>query len=91
MLEWAATSGKAVRQQTVCHETMFKAGMLPLNMYSTSGQAKEKIMMEGTLGRGDAAGHLGCPVEGSKSSEEQNYEATGHEQLVVEGGKSSKE
>ena len=77
MLEWAATSGKAVRQQTVCQETtMFKAGMLPLigqpEHVCHSGQPTEKITMERTLARLDAAGNLGCPVEGSKKSEEEN-------------------
>ena len=35
--------------------------------------------MERTLARVDAAGNLGCPVEGGKNSEEENYEETGHD------------
>ena len=91
-MEWAANNGKAVRQRTVRQETTFKVGMLPLNMYSTSGQPEEKITVERTLGHVDAAGNLGCPVEGGKSSEGENYEETGHdEHPLLEGGKSSKE
>ena len=47
MLEWAANNGKAIRQQTVRQETTkFKAGTLPLNMYATSAQSTEKIIIE---------------------------------------------
>ena len=47
MLEWAANSGKAIRQRTVRQETTkFKAGTLPLNMYATSAQSTEKIIIE---------------------------------------------
>ena len=47
MLEWAANNGKAVRQRTVRQETTkFKAGTLPLNMYATSAQSTEKIIIE---------------------------------------------
>ena len=47
MLEWASNNGKAVRQRTVRQETtMFKAGTLPLNMYATSVQPKEKLRIE---------------------------------------------
>ena len=47
MLEWAANSGKAVRQRTVRQETTkFKAGTLPLNMYATYAQSTEKIIIE---------------------------------------------
>ena len=85
MLEWAANNGKAVRQRTVRQETtMFKAGTLPLNMYATSEQPKEKITMERTLGHVDAAGDLGCPVEvvesNRKREEEENQKDTDDEQ-----------
>ena len=85
MLEWAANNGKAVRQRTVRQETsMFKAGTLPLNMYATSEQPKEKITMERTLGHVDAAGDLGCPVEvvesNRKRQEEENQKDTDDEQ-----------
>ena len=47
MLEWASNNGKAVRQRTVRQKTtMFKAGTLPLNMYATSVQPKDKIRLE---------------------------------------------
>ena len=47
MLEWTANNGKAVRQRTVRQETTkFKAGTLPLNMYDTSSQSTEKIVIE---------------------------------------------
>ena len=47
MLEWAANNGKAIRQRTVRQETTkFKAGTLPLNMYATSAQSTEKIIIE---------------------------------------------
>ena len=47
MLEWAASNGKAIRQRTVRQETTkFKAGTLPLNMYATSAQSTEKIIIE---------------------------------------------
>ena len=47
ILEWAASNGKAVRQRTVRQETTkFKAGALPLNMYATSAQSTEKIIIE---------------------------------------------
>lgn len=47
MLEWAANNGEAVRQRTVRQETTkFKAGTLPLNMYTTSAQSTEKIIIE---------------------------------------------
>ena len=47
MLEWAANDVKAVRQRTVRQETTkFKAGTLPLNMYATSAQSTEKIIIE---------------------------------------------
>ena len=47
MLEWAANNGKAVRPRTVCQETTkFKTGTLPLNMYATSAQSTEKILIE---------------------------------------------
>ena len=47
MLEWAANIGKAIRQRTVRQETTkFKAGTLPLNMYATSTQSTEKIIIE---------------------------------------------
>ena len=47
MLEWAAKNGKAIRQRTVRQETTnFKAGTLPLNMYATSAQPTEKIVIE---------------------------------------------
>ena len=47
MLEWAANNGKAVRQRAVCQETTkFKTGTLPLNMYATSAQSTEKILIE---------------------------------------------
>lgn len=82
MLEWAANNGKAVRQRTVRQETtMFKAGTLPLNMYSTSEQPKEKITMEGTLRHVDAAGDVGCPVESNrKRQDEENQKDTDDEQ-----------
>lgn len=73
MLEWAANNGKAVRQRTVRQETtMFKAGTLPLNMYATSGQPKEKITMERSLGHVDAASDLGRPVERLESSKDSD-------------------
>ena len=82
MLEWAANNGKAVRQRTVRQETtMFRAGALPLNMYSTSEQPKEKITMERTLRHVDAAGDLGCSVESNrKRQEEENQKDTDDEQ-----------
>ena len=47
MLEWASNNGTAVRQRTVRQETtMFKAGTLPVNMYVTSVQPKDKIRLE---------------------------------------------
>ena len=47
MLEWAANNGKAIRQRTVHQKnTMFKPGTLPLNMYATSAQSTEKIIIE---------------------------------------------
>ena len=47
IVEWASSNGKAVRQRTVHQETtMFKAGTLPLNMYATSVQPKDKIRLE---------------------------------------------
>ena len=47
MLEWAANNGKAIRQRTVRQETTkFKAGTLPLNIYATSAQSTEKIIIE---------------------------------------------
>ena len=47
MLEWAANNGKAIRQRTVRQETTkFKARTLPLNMYATSPQSTEKIIIE---------------------------------------------
>ena len=47
MLEWAANNGKAVRQRTVRQETTkFKAGTLPLNIYASSAQSTEKIVIE---------------------------------------------
>ena len=47
MLEWAANNGKAVRQRTVREgTTKFKAGTLPLNMYATSSQSTEKVLIE---------------------------------------------
>ena len=50
MLEWASNNGKAVRQRTVRQETtMFKAGTLPLNMYATYVQPKEKLRLEGRV------------------------------------------
>ena len=84
MLEWVANNGKAVRQRTVRQETtMFKAGTLPLNMYATSEQPKEKITMERTLGHVDAAGDLGCPVqvvESNRKRQEENQKDTDNEQ-----------
>ena len=63
---------------------MFKAGTLPLNMYATSEQPKDKITMERTLGHVDAAGDLGCPVEvvesNRKRQEEENQKDTDDEQ-----------
>ena len=45
-LEWAANNGKAIRQRKVRQETTkFKAGTLPLNMYATSAQSTEKIII----------------------------------------------
>ena len=55
---------------------MFKAGTLPLNMYATSEQPKEKITMERTLGHVDAAGDLGCPVEVVESNRKRQEEET---------------
>ena len=57
---------------------MFKAGTLPRNMYATSGQPKEKVTMERSLGHVDAASDLGRPVESSKDSgdSEENHEGT---------------
>ena len=47
MLEWAKNNREAIRQQTVCQETSkFKAGTLSLNMYATSAQSTEKIIIE---------------------------------------------
>ena len=47
MLEWAANNGKPIRQRTVRQETTkFKAGTLPLNLYATSAQSMEKIIIE---------------------------------------------
>ena len=47
MLDWAANNGKAVRQRTVRQETSkFKAGTLSLNVYATSTQSTEKIIIE---------------------------------------------
>ena len=47
MLEWAANYGKAIRQRTARQETTkFKAGTLPLNMYATSAQSTERIIIE---------------------------------------------
>ena len=47
MLEWAANNGKAIRQRTVRQETAkFKPGTLPLNMYATSAQSREKVIIE---------------------------------------------
>ena len=47
MLEWAANNGKAIRQRIVCQETTkFKAETLPLNMYPTSAQTTEKIIID---------------------------------------------
>lgn len=82
MSEWAANNGKAVRQRTERQEkTMFKAGTLPLNMYSTSEQPKEKITTERTLRHVDAAGGLGCPVESNrKRQEEENQKDTDDEE-----------
>ena len=46
-LHWAANNGKADKQRTVRQETTkFKAGTLPLNMYATSAQSTEKILIE---------------------------------------------
>ena len=45
--EWEANYGKAVRQRTVRQETtMFKAGTLPLNMYTTSVPQNEKVRFQ---------------------------------------------
>ena len=48
MLEWAANNGKAIRQRTVRQETTIEVqtGTLPLNMYATSAQSTEKIIIE---------------------------------------------
>ena len=47
ILEWAANNGKAIRQRTVRQETTkFKAGTLPLNIYATSAQSTEKVIIE---------------------------------------------
>ena len=47
MLEWAANNSEAIRQRTVRQETTkFKAGTLPLNMYTTSAQSTGKIIIE---------------------------------------------
>ena len=44
MIEWATTNGKAVGQRSVRQEnTMFKAGILPFNMYRTSDYPKDKV------------------------------------------------
>ena len=45
-LEWVANNGKAIRQRKVRQETTkFKAGTLSLNMYATSAESTEKIIM----------------------------------------------
>ena len=47
MLGWAANNGKAIRQRTVRQETTkFKAGTLPRNLYATSAQSTEKMIIE---------------------------------------------
>ena len=53
---------------------MFKARTLPLNMYATSEQPKEKITMERTLRHVDAAGDLRCPVEVVEASRRRKPE-----------------
>ena len=45
MVEWAATSGKAVQQRNVRQETtMFKAGTLPVNMYRSSEYPEDSLI-----------------------------------------------
>ena len=64
-LECAANNGKAIRQRTVRQETTkFKAGTLPLNMYATSAQSTEKIIIE----------HVEDHHEESEHDEEQESE-----------------
>ena len=47
MLEWTANNGKAISQRTVHQETTkFKGGTLSLNMYATSAQSTENIIIE---------------------------------------------
>ena len=65
MLEWAENNGKAIRQWTVRQETSkFKAGTLPLNMYATSAQSTEKVIIE----------HVEDHHEESEHDEEQESE-----------------
>ena len=44
MIEWATNNGKAARQRSVRQETtLFKAGILPLNMYRAPDYPKDEV------------------------------------------------
>ncbi|KAJ7363185.1 hypothetical protein OS493_011465 [Desmophyllum pertusum] len=74
MLEWASNNGKAVRQRAVRQETtMFKAGTLPLNMYATSVQPKDKLRLERRPVEcpTETADAIECPAESTNDGNEK--------------------